>query len=444
MMKVVIVGVNHAGIAAANVLLDEYKDNEVVLIDKNDNISYIGAGTALLVGKQVQSSGELFYTCKEDFEEKGARVLMETEVDRIDFDNKVVHAVAKDGNEFEESYDKLILATGSHPISPNVPGNDLDGIHFLKLFQEGQSVDRELDKEEVQTVAVIGAGYIGVEVAEAVQRRGKKVLVFDAMATSLSNYYDPEFANLMDKNLEDNGLELHFGELAEEYIGDNGRIKGIKTTNGSYDVDLVINAIGFRPNNDLGRDHLELFANGAYLVDRHQQTSDPDVYAVGDCATVYSNALKNTAYIALASNAVRSGIVAGHNVGGTNLEHVGVQGSNGISIFGLNLVSTGYSIHAAERFGLDVAYVDHEDVQKSDYMDHNESVKIRIVYEKESRRIVGAQIASRYDMSATIHMFSLAIQEEVTIDKLKLTDIFFLPHFNKPYNYITMAALKAE
>ena len=443
-MKVVVIGVNHAGIAAANVLLDEYNANEVVLIDKNDNISYIGAGTALLVGKQVKSPGELFYTNKEDFEAKGARVLMETDVYRVDFENKIVHALDKDGNELEESYDKLILATGSHPISPNVPGRDLDGIHFLKLFQEGQAVDRELDKQEVQTVAVIGAGYIGVEVAEAVQRRGRKVLLFDAMATSLSNYYDPEFANLMDKNLEDNGLELHFGELAEEYIGENGRVTGIKTTNGTYDVDLVVNAIGFRPNNDLGKDHLELFANGAYLVDRHQRTSDPDVYAVGDCATVYSNALQNTAYIALASNAVRSGIVAGHNVSGTELEHVGVQGSNGISIFGLNLVSTGYAVHAAGRFGLDVDYVDHEDVQKSEYMDGNENVKIRIVFERESRRIVGAQIASRYDMSATIHMFSLAIQEEVTIDKLKLTDIFFLPHFNKPYNYITMAALKAE
>ena len=218
----------------------------------------------------------------------------------------------------------------------------------------------------------------------------------------------------------------------------------IKTNKGHYDVDLVVNAIGFRPNNDLGQDHLELFANGAYLVDRHQQTSDPDVYAIGDCATVYSNALQDTAYIALASNAVRSGIVGGHNVAGTDLEHVGVQGSNGISIFGLNLVSTGYSIKACQRFGIDVDYVEHEDVQKSPYMSDNETVKIRIVFEKGTRRIVGAQIVSRYDMSATIHMFSLAIQQKVTIDTLKLTDIFFLPHFNQPYNYITMAALKAK
>lgn len=443
-MKVVIIGANHAGIAAANVLLDEYEGHEVVLIEKNNNISYVGAGTALWVAREVENRNDLFYTESKDFEDKGARILMETTVDRVDYDNKVVHAVTKDGEEFEESYDKLILATGSKPIEPNVPGKDLDGIHFLKLFQEGQAVDEELNSDKIEKVAVIGAGYIGVEIAEAIQRRGKQVLLFDAMSTSLSNYYDEEFAQLMDKNLADNGLDLHFGELAEAYEGEEGRVKAIKTNKGHYDVDLVVNAIGFRPNNDLGQDHLELFANGAYLVDRHQQTSDPDVYAIGDCATVYSNALQDTAYIALASNAVRSGIVGGHNVAGTDLEHVGVQGSNGISIFGLNLVSTGYSIKACQRFGIDVDYVEHEDVQKSPYMSDNETVKIRIVFEKGTRRIVGAQIASRYDMSATIHMFSLAIQQKVTIDTLKLTDIFFLPHFNQPYNYITMAALKAK
>ena len=443
-MKVLIIGANHAGIAQTNVLLDEYEGHEVVLIEKNNNISYVGAGTALWVAREVENRNDLFYTESKDFEDKGARILMETTVDRVDYDNKVVHAVTKDGEEIEESYDKLILATGSKPIEPNVPGKDLDGIHFLKLFQEGQAVDEELNSDKIEKVAVIGAGYIGVEIAEAIQRRGKQVLLFDAMSTSLSNYYDEEFAQLMDKNLADNGLDLHFGELAEAYEGEEGRVKAIKTNKGHYDVDLVVNAIGFRPNNDLGQDHLELFANGAYLVDRHQQTSDPDVYAIGDCATVYSNALQDTAYIALASNAVRSGIVGGHNVAGTDLEHVGVQGSNGISIFGLNLVSTGYSVKACQRFGIDVDYVEHEDVQKSPYMSDNETVKIRIVFEKGTRRIVGAQIVSRYDMSATIHMFSLAIQQKVTIDTLKLTDIFFLPHFNQPYNYITMAALKAK
>ncbi len=352
--------------------------------------------------------------------------------------------MTSEGETIVESYDKVVIATGSVPISPKVPGRDLKNIHFLKKFQDGQTVDKELASEDVKNVAVIGAGYIGVEIAEAAKRRGKNVLLFDAATRALPNYYDKWFTEDMDKNLADNGIELHFGELAREYKGTE-KVEAVVTDNGEYPVDLVINAIGFLPNNELGKDHLELFANGAYLVDRHQRTSDADVYAVGDCATVYSNALQQTTYIALATNAVRSGIVAAHNIGGTSLESTGVQGSNGISIFGYNMVSTGLSVEAAERNGMKVKYSDYEDTQKPGFMKENATVKIRIVYEEETRRIVGAQMASRTsEIAMGIHMFSLAIEEGVTIDKMKLLDIFFLPHFNQPYNYITMAALKAE
>ncbi|HIY18651.1 MAG TPA: FAD-dependent oxidoreductase [Candidatus Blautia avistercoris] len=442
-MKTVIIGANHAGIAAANTLLDNYPDQKVVMIDRNTNLSYLGCGTALWVGRQIDSYENLFYTNKEAFEAKGADIRMETTVKGIDFKAKKVSCESADGNVYEESYDKLVLATGSLPIDPKIPGNDLEGISFLKLFQDGQGVDKQISDPNVKNVAVIGAGYIGVEIAEAAKRRGKEVRLFDVAPTSLASYYDPWFSEDMDKNLEEHGIEAHYGERATAYKG-NGRVEAVVTDKGEYPAELVINAIGFVPNTALGKEHLDCFANGAYRVDRHQQTSDPDVYAVGDCATIYSNALQAETYIALATNAVRSGIVAGHNIGGTPLESIGVQGSNGISIFGYNMVSTGLSVKAAEKNGMKVSYTDYEDLQKPGFMKENAKVKIRIVYETESRRVVGAQMASADDISMGIHMFSLAIEEGVTIDKLKLLDIFFLPHFNQPYNYITMAALGAK
>ena len=444
-MDVVIVGTNHAGIAAANTLLDNYPDARVTMIDRNTNLSYLGCGTALWVGRQIDSYEKLFYTNKEAFEAKGATIHMETSVTSVDFDAHVVHATTADGSALDVPYDKLILATGSLPIAPKLPGADLKGISFLKLFQEGQDVDRQVSDSKVDTVAVIGAGYIGVEIAEAARRRGKRVRLFDIAPTSLASYYDPEFAHLMAERLEEGGIECHFGEAVTAYEGDDaGHVRAVTTASDTYPADLVINAIGFVPNVELGREHLELGAKGAYRVDAHQRTSDPDVYAIGDCATIWSNARRAETYIALATNAVRAGIVAGHNVGGTALEAIGVQGSNAISVFGLNLCSTGLSVAAAEAAGLDVAWSDFADLQRPGFMRENAEVKIRIVYEKGSRRVVGAQLASEYDVSMTIHMFSLAIEEGVTIDKLKLLDIFFLPHFNQPYNYITMCALGAE
>lgn len=445
-MKIVIIGTNHAGIAAANTLLDNYPGHEITMIDRNSNMSYLGCGTALWVGHQIDQPNELFYARPDDFEAKGAKVLTETEVSSIDFEHKKVYATTKSGEERVEDYDKLILAMGSRPIIPKITGNELEGIHFLKLFQEGQAVDEEFAKEEVKRIAVIGAGYIGTEIAEAAKRRGKEVLLFDAESTSLASYYDEDFAKGMDENLSNHGIELHFGETAEAFKGTNGRVSQIVTNKETYDVDMVINCIGFTANSALVGDKLDTLRNGAVKVDKHQQTSNPDVYAVGDVATIYSNALQDFTYIALASNAVRSGIVAGHNIGGTALESAGVQGSNGISIFGYNMTSTGFSVKAAQKFGLDVAYTDFEDKQKAWFLhENNDSVKIRIVYEKSSRRIVGAQMASYGEIIAgNINMFSLAIQDQKTIDELALLDLFFLPHFNSPYNYMTVAALKAE
>lgn len=443
MSKIVLIGANHAGTACANTILDNYKENDLVIFDRNSNISYLGCGTALWVGKQIKGTEGLFYCSKEILEEKGSQIHMETEVSNVDFKEKKVYAKDKNGNTIEQSYDKLIFATGSLPVIPKIEGMDLENVCFVKLFQDGEKINQKLDDPNIKNVAVIGAGYIGVEIAEAVKRRGKNSMLFETSDTCLPTYYDKWFTEDMDKVLSSNGVELHYNEMVKSINGDSA-VQSITTDAGEYPVDLVIMAIGFKPNNLLGNGEIELGPSGAFKVNLKQETSLKDVYAIGDCATIYSNALQGETYIALATNAVRSGIVAAHNVCGTEISSLGVQGSNGISIFKYNMVSTGLNLSACSKSGLDVLYTDYEDNQKPEFIEENGNVKIRIVYEKGSRRIVGAQIASYQDISMLIHMFSLAIEEKVTIDKLKLLDIFFLPHFNKPYNYITMAALSAK
>lgn len=442
--KIVVVGANHAGTAVLNTILDNYKDKEVIAFDGNDNISFLGCGMALWIGKQISGPEGLFYSNKEAFEAKGAKIYMETRVDSIDYDKKVVFAKDKSGAEIEQSYDKLIFATGSLPIRPNIEGMDLENVQFVKLFQNARDVIDKLKDDSIKKVAVVGAGYIGVELAEAFKRNGREVVLVDLAPTCLSGYYDPEFTDLMAKNLEQNGVQLAFGQKVEKVEG-NKKVERLITDKGSFDVDMVVFGIGFVPNTSLGGGKVELFRNNAFLTDLCQQTSIADVYAVGDCATVYNNATNETDYIALATNAVRSGIIAAHNACGTKIESVGVQGSNGISIWGFNMLSTGLTLSKAQKLGIDAAATDYEDWQKAEFIENgNNKVKLRIVYDKQSRVILGAQLCSDYDVSMLIHFFSLAVQEHLTIDRLKLFDTFFLPHFNKPYNYITMAALTAE
>lgn len=443
MSKIIVIGANHAGTAAINTILDNYKDQEVVVFDANSNISFLGCGMALWIGKQIDGPEGLFYSSKEIFEEKGAKIYMETMVDHIDYKKKIVYAKGKDGKEYEESFDKVILATGSLPILPDIEGANLKNVQQVKLYQNAQDVIEKLNDDSLKNIVVVGGGYIGVELAEAFERCGKQVTLVDCASTCLSAYYDETFTNLMNQNLSEHGITLAYNEKVVRLEG-NEKVEKVVTDKNEYKADMVILAIGFKPNNRLGKDDLTLFKNGAYLVDKTQRTSLDDVYAIGDCATVYDNAIDDVNYIALATNAVRSGIIAAHNVCGTQLEGIGVQGSNGISIYGLHMVSTGLTLSKAKKYGYDALATSFHDYQKPGFIKQNEMVDIEIVYDKNSRIILGAQIASRYDISMGIHMFSLAIQEKVTIDKLKLLDIFFLPHFNQPYNYITMAALSAK
>ncbi|MDY6062757.1 MAG: FAD-dependent oxidoreductase [Erysipelotrichaceae bacterium] len=442
MTKIIQIGVNHAGTACANTILS-YPNNELTIYDRNDNISFLGCGMALWIGNQIKSGDGLFYQKPEDFVTKGAKLNLNSEVLSIDYDKKSVKVKLADGSIIEDGYDKLVLATGSLPNRPNIKGIDLPNIQMVKLYQNAKEVIEKINTNEYKNIVVLGGGYIGIELAEAFERLNKNVTLIDMADRILSGYFDKEFSDDMHHEMENHGIKFVLGESVTEFIGTD-KVEAVKTDKGEYKADMVICAIGFHPNNELGKDHLTTYRNGAYLVNKKNQTSDPNVYAIGDCATIWDNARNRENYIALATNAVRSGLVAGHNICGTEIETAGVAGSSALMIYEHKLVCTGLSVEAAKREGIEVDYQDFEDTQKPAFMEvENPKVKIRIVYRKDNKVVVGCQLSSTYDMSATINMFSLAIQKQVTIGELALCDIFFMPHFNQPYNYITMAAYSA-
>lgn len=208
MNKIVIVGANHAGTAAANTIMGNYKDAKVTIFDANSNISFLGCGMALWIGEQIAGAEGLFYSNKEKLEAQGAVVHMEAPVESIDFDKKIVYATLKDGSKVEESYDKIILATGSMPIIPDIPGRDLENVQKVKLYQHADEVIQKLKTEDIKDVVVVGAGYIGVELAEAFERHGKNVTLIDIADTCLPAYYDEEFTELMKQSLKDHGIKL--------------------------------------------------------------------------------------------------------------------------------------------------------------------------------------------------------------------------------------------
>ena len=452
-MKVIVIGCNHAGTWAAKTLKATDPNCQVVTYDRNDNISFLACGIALWVGGVVKDPKGLFYASPESLKAEGIDVYMGHDVTKIDWANKKLHVKElKTGKEFDDNYDKLILATGSWPVTPPIEGLMQEGteyglkkgIFFSKLFQQGQEIIDEIAKPEVKKVMVVGAGYIGVELIEAFKNHGKEVILMEAMPRVMANYFDKEITDEAEKRIKEAGIEMHLGETVKKFEGE-GRVKKVVTDKGSYDVDMVVMSVGFKPNSELYKDYLETLPNGAIVVDTTMKSSkDDNVYAIGDCASVYSCSSKSNEYIALATNAVRMGIVAANNVLGKKVNYCGTQGSNAICVFGYNMASTGWSEETAKKKGLKVKSNFFKDAERPEFMPSYEDVLVKIVYMEDTGRIVGAQIASKHNHAEAIHAFSLAIANEMTVQDFALSDFFFLPHYNKPLSWMTMVAYTAK
>jgi NADPH-dependent 2,4-dienoyl-CoA reductase/sulfur reductase-like enzyme len=445
--KIVVIGVNHAGTSAIRTLLSQNPDHKVTAFDRNDNISFLGCGIALSVSGVVKNVNDLFYSNCDELKRLGADVQMKTEVTRVDSENKLVFARnVETGEEQQVSYDKLIYAAGSWPVEFKVSNKDLKNIHICKLFQHAADLIEKASEPEIKSVAIVGAGYIGIELAEAYHQKGKKVTLIDLQNRVVPAYFDTEFTDRLENDIKKEGVNLVLGARVTGYNGnENGMVKQVVTDKGTYDADLVVQCVGFRANTDLLPEAKKL-DNGAIVVDAAMRTSIPDVYAIGDSAAIYHAATGNHRHVALATNAVKGGVVAASQING--IEQVkleSITGTNAICAFGNKLASTGLSESAAKAAGFDVASSYYTDNDRPEFMGSTEEVGVKLVFDKNTLRLLGAQIGSYGDASHTecIFYLSLAIQKQMTLLELATTDVYFLPHFNKPFNFIISAILQA-
>ncbi|MBM7570605.1 FAD-dependent oxidoreductase [Aquibacillus albus] len=440
-MKVAVIGCTHAGTAAISTILNRYPEAEIDVFEKNDNVSFLSCGIALYVGGVVTDANGLFYASVEQFEKNGVHMHMEHEV--LSCNTATKELLAKDMKTdviTRYKYDKLIVTTGSWPVTPPIPGADLDNILLCKNFGHAKEIMKRA--ESVQNVVVVGAGYIGVELVEAFEENGKNVTLIDSESRILNKYLDQEFTAPVEKSFEERGINLALGQTVSTFTGE-GYVEKVVTDKGEYDADLVVMCIGFRPNTNLLKGQLDMLDNGAIIVDEYMQTSAKDVYAAGDCCAVHNNATNQPAYIPLATNAVRMGTLVAHNLTEPVLPHPGTQGTSGLKIYQHNLASTGLTESAARLAGMNVRNSFIEDTYRPDFMPDNAVIKLKLVYEISTHRIVGAQVISDADFTQAINTLSVSIANNMTIEQLALTDFFFQPHYNKPWNYLNQVALEA-
>ena len=441
-MKVIVIGCTHAGTAAVKSMLNHNKDIEVNVYERNDNVSFLSCGIALYVGGIVKDVNGLFYSSPEELRQLGANVFMEYNVEAIDYDQKTVTVKNLTTNEISiDSFDKLVLSTGSWPIIPRIPGISSSNVLLSKNFNQANEIIDQA--KHAQKIVVVGAGYIGVELAEAFELLGKEVVLIDGEERIMPKYLDEEFTYHAQKAFTDNGVKLALGEKVDSFITSNDLVTHIKTNKATYETDLVIMCIGFKPNDTLYKGVLETTPNGALITNEYMQTSNPDVFACGDNANIIYNPTDEVRYIPLATNAVRMGTLVGLNIKDQHVPYVGTQGTSGIKIYDLNISSTGLTEGVAQQAGIEYETITIHDHNRPEFMPSYDDVLLKLVYEKHTKRLLGGQILSKYDLTAQMNSLSLAIQNKMTIEQLAFADFFFQPHYSKPWNLLNTAALAA-
>ena len=442
-MKIAVIGCTHAGTSAIVNIKKLHPDAEVTVYERNDNISFLSCGIALYVGGVIKDDQSLFYSSPEELCSLGVETRMCSDVVDIDVENKKlkIKDLATD-EEFEDTFDKLIVTTGSWPIEPPIEGANLENVLLCKNYEHSKTIISKMN--DCKNVVVVGAGYIGVELVEAFEMNGKKVTLIDSNERILSRYLDKEFTDVAEESFKEKGIKLALGESVNKFEGKNGSVSKVITDKGEYEADLVIMCVGFKPNTDLLKGKVDMLGNGAIIVDEYMRTSAKDVFAAGDSATIVFNPTGDKEYIPLATNAVRMGYLVAKNLTEPTLKYIGTQGTSGIKIYDYCISSTGVTEESAKLQGMDVESVTIEDTDKPVFMPEYYDLTLKVVYEKNSRKILGAQIISKTDLTQSMNTMSVCIQKEVTIDELSIIDFFFQPHFNKPWNFLNLAGLSAE
>ncbi len=442
-MKIVVIGCTHAGTAAVKTILKENPDAEVTVFERNDNISFLSCGIALYVGGVVKDAAGLFYSNPEELRGLGADIRIRHNVKNIDTEAKKV--VAEDlatGDEVVVNYDKLVNTTGSWPIIPPIPGIDSKNILLCKNFTQANEIITR--SGAAKRVVIVGGGYIGIELVEAFRESGKEVTLIDGLDRILNKYLDKEFTDILEEDLKKRGVTLALDQAVTRFESNAaGEVIKVVTAKDEFLADMVILCVGFRPNNELLKDKVDMLPNGAIIVDEYMRSSNPDIYAAGDSCSVYYNPNGGQAYIPLATNAVRMGMLIGKNIKEPKVKYRGTQSTSGLHLFGYNIGSTGVTVSSAPQFGLAVRSVILKDNYRPEFMPTTEEILMQLVYEVDTNRIVGGQVMSKYDITQSANTLSLAIQNKMTIEDLAFVDFFFQPHFDRPWNYLNLLAQAA-
>ena len=445
-MKVVIVGGVAGGATAAARIRRLDENAEIVVFEKSGFVSYANCGLPYFIGDVITDQEELTLQTPESFWER-FRISVKTnhEVTEVYPDEKTVMVRNNlTGDEWKEDYDKLILSPGARPVRPNLPGIDSERIFTLRTVEDTLRIHDYVSTRGAKSVVVAGGGYIGIETAENLRAKGLDVTIVQR-PKQLMNTLDYDMAAFVHSKLRRNGVKLRLGSSVAGFVDDNGRIITLLDGEEGIAADMVILAIGVTPDSSLAKQAgLELGIKGSIVVNDRMETSAADIYAVGDAVQVRHFVTGEDAVIALAGPANKQGRIAADNICGRDSHYRGSLGTSIIKIFDMTVAGTGLTEKAAAAAGLSYESVVLSPSSHAGYYPGAKVMTMKVVYEKESLRLLGAQIVGAEGVDKRIDVLATAIHAGIRADKLKDLDLAYAPPFSSAKDPVNMAGFMIE
>lgn len=436
-MKVIVIGGVAAGPKTAAKIMRLNPEAEVTLLEKGKFLSYAGCGLPYYVSGEVKEEKDLMSTPIGVVRDAGffqkvknVKVLNETEALEIDRVKKRVRARRNgEASDLWLDYDKLVLATGARPVIPPIPGAHLENVFTLHGVHDAERVKALLAQSKAREVVLIGGGLIGVETAEALVQCGCRVTMVE-MLPQILRMLDWEMAHLVERHLEAHGVKVMTNTKVTAFEGE-GKVAGVITSQGRLPADMVILGIGVRPNAELARAAgLQIGSTGAIKVDDTLRTSDPDIFAAGDCAESMDLVTGKACFVPLGSTANKHGRVAAINVCGGNDRFPGVLGSMVCKVFDFCVARTGLTETTARQCGYEVTTVIVPDVDRAHYMPGAKPIILKLVVDASSRKLLGAQAVGPGNGDKRMDVAAVAITAGMTVDQVAKLDLCYAPPYS--------------
>ncbi len=442
------IGGDAAGMSAASQArrLKGPDELEIVAFERGHFSSFSACGIPYWVGGDVATRDELIARTPQEHRARGIDLRMRTEVMEIDVARGRVRARHVDsGAEAWTSYDRLVIATGARPIRPDLPGADAPGVHGVQTLDDGQELLDTLSATRGRRAVVVGAGYIGVEMAEAMINRGYEVTVVNRGSEPMATL-DPDMGRLVHRAMEGLGITMvNDAEVTKILTGEDGRVRAVGTQDAEYPADVVVLGIGVRPETDLARaaglpvgDHGGLLTDLAMRVRGHE-----NIWAGGDCVEVLDLVSGRERHIALGTHANKHGQVIGTNVGGGYATFPGVVGTAVSKVCNLEIARTGLREKDARRAGLRYETVTIESTSRAGYYPNAAPMTVKMLAERRTGRLLGVQIVGREGAAKRVDIAAVALTAGMTVEEMTSLDLGYAPPFSPVWDPILVAARKA-